>query len=106
MAEAVLRHRRRRARARHRPPRARQQALQHLQGVTGTRRRQKNFLAGYLTHRNTSTLYDSRRVTVFTGLDDIPWSRLGHAYGSAVDVPDTLRALTSPDAEIAEEALS
>jgi hypothetical protein len=43
---------------------------------------------------------------VFAGLDDIPWSSLTHAYGSASDVPDTLRALASLDPEVAEEALS
>ncbi|WP_416901708.1 hypothetical protein [Micromonospora echinospora] len=30
-------------------------------------------------------------------IDDIDWRRLGHAYGSAGDVPDQLRALCSPD---------
>ena len=30
------------------------------------------------------------------GLDDIDWSTLQHAYGSADDVPDHLRALTDP----------
>ncbi|MFG2969638.1 hypothetical protein ACGFZS_40835 [Streptomyces sp. NPDC048288] len=37
------------------------------------------------------------------GLDDRPWSSLSHAYGSAEDVPDLLRALAGADAE---EALS
>ncbi|GLY22556.1 HEAT repeat domain-containing protein [Micromonospora sp. NBRC 101691] len=30
-------------------------------------------------------------------IDDIDWRKLGHAYGSAGDVPDQLRALCSPD---------
>jgi hypothetical protein len=33
------------------------------------------------------------------GLDDVAWSGLEHAYGPADDVPDLLRALTSPDPE-------
>jgi hypothetical protein len=36
----------------------------------------------------------------FQGLDQINWSHLEHAYGSARDVPDLLRALTSGDSEI------
>ncbi|MFF3853115.1 hypothetical protein [Micromonospora sp. NPDC002575] len=34
---------------------------------------------------------------MFDGIDDIDWVRLGHAYGSAGDVPGLLRALRSPD---------
>ncbi|MGX7671649.1 hypothetical protein [Plantactinospora sp. DSM 117369] len=37
-------------------------------------------------------------------LDDIDWERLGHAYGTAEDVPEQLRALRSPDAAIREKA--
>ncbi|MDW5326577.1 hypothetical protein [Plantactinospora sp. KLBMP9567] len=37
-------------------------------------------------------------------LDDIDWERLGHAYGSAEDVPEQIRALRSPDAAIREKA--
>lgn len=33
------------------------------------------------------------------GVDDIPWADLGHAYGSADDVPEMLRALLSGDAD-------
>ncbi|WP_431975509.1 hypothetical protein [Micromonospora haikouensis] len=36
---------------------------------------------------------------VLDGIDDIDWVRLGHAYGSAGDVPGLLRALRSPDEE-------
>ncbi|MEU1756730.1 hypothetical protein ABZ436_29305 [Micromonospora matsumotoense] len=36
---------------------------------------------------------------VFDGIDDIDWVRLGHAYGSAGDVPGLLHALRSPDEE-------
>ena len=32
-------------------------------------------------------------------LDQIPWIELDHAYGSAVDVPEQIRALLSPDSE-------
>jgi hypothetical protein len=32
------------------------------------------------------------------GLDDVPWSELTHAYGSASDVPGHIRSLLSPDA--------
>ncbi|WP_229398931.1 hypothetical protein [Micromonospora okii] len=39
------------------------------------------------------------------GLDDIDWPRLGHAYGSATDVPDQLRALRSPDRRARQAAL-
>ncbi|WP_422735272.1 hypothetical protein ACN263_16880 [Micromonospora sp. WMMD729] len=39
------------------------------------------------------------------GLDDIDWARLGHAYGSADDVPGQLRALLDPDATVRDEAL-
>ncbi|MDP9796929.1 hypothetical protein J2S43_005441 [Catenuloplanes nepalensis] len=31
------------------------------------------------------------------GLDDVPWHRLGHAYGTASDVPGQLRDLLSGD---------
>ncbi|MFZ3495435.1 hypothetical protein ACODT5_19785 [Streptomyces sp. 5.8] len=40
------------------------------------------------------------------GLDTRPWPSLSHAYGTAEDVPDLLRALTDADAEAADEALS
>ncbi|KXK60814.1 hypothetical protein AWW66_16945 [Micromonospora rosaria] len=39
------------------------------------------------------------------GLDTVDWPRLGHAYGSAGDVPDQIRALRSPDPEVRERAL-
>jgi hypothetical protein len=38
------------------------------------------------------------------GLDDIQWSSLGHAYGSATDVPQLLRDLAQRNAEVREEA--
>jgi hypothetical protein len=38
------------------------------------------------------------------GLDDIDWGALTHAYGSAGDVPDLVRALRSPDADVRAEA--
>ncbi|GAA2325483.1 hypothetical protein OKJ48_00490 [Streptomyces kunmingensis] len=40
------------------------------------------------------------------GLDARPWSALSHAYGTAEDIPDALRALTGADVEAADEALS
>ncbi|WP_234331152.1 hypothetical protein [Streptomyces sp. NRRL F-4474] len=40
------------------------------------------------------------------GLDTRPWSSLSHAYGSAEDVPDLLRALAGADVAAADEALS
>lgn len=38
-------------------------------------------------------------------IDDIDWRRLSHAYGSAADVPDQIRALRSPDRQVREAAL-
>lgn len=38
-------------------------------------------------------------------LAGIPWPELTHAYGSASDTPDKLRALLSDDAEICQRAL-
>ncbi|OLT31874.1 hypothetical protein BJF79_08755 [Actinomadura sp. CNU-125] len=43
---------------------------------------------------------------MFTGLHDIDWSSMGHAYGSAEEVPDLLLALRSSDAKERREALS
>nr|GID90501.1 hypothetical protein Ade03nite_94250 [Actinoplanes derwentensis] len=37
-------------------------------------------------------------------LSQVPWARLGHAYGSASDVPDQIRALRSGDAAVREAA--
>ena len=37
------------------------------------------------------------------GLDDIPWKRLTHAFGSAQDVPDLLRSLKTAPAELKGE---
>src|SRR5439155_20735667 len=39
------------------------------------------------------------------GLDAVDWSRLGHAYGEATNVPDLLRGLTSDDRDERENAL-
>ncbi|MGW4231103.1 hypothetical protein ACWEF9_17705 [Streptomyces sp. NPDC004980] len=41
----------------------------------------------------------------FADLDAQPWAAYQHAYGSAADVPDCLRALTDEDEERADEAL-
>ncbi|MFE9803502.1 hypothetical protein ACFYP6_32395 [Streptomyces goshikiensis] len=45
-------------------------------------------------------------VHLLDGLDARPWYSLSHAYGSAEDVPDLLRALTGADVDAADEALS
>lgn len=42
---------------------------------------------------------------MFTGLDDIDWESLSHAYGSAEDVPEWVRGLIDPDPEVREESL-
>ncbi|MCG0063477.1 HEAT repeat domain-containing protein, partial [Streptomyces tricolor] len=34
---------------------------------------------------------------MFTGIDEVDWASLRHAYGSAEDVPGWLRALASAD---------
>ena len=39
------------------------------------------------------------------GLEAIDWARLGHAYGSAKDVPGLLRALASPQRKRRTRAL-
>jgi hypothetical protein len=42
---------------------------------------------------------------VFTGLDDIDWESLRHAYGSAEDVPGWVRGLVDSDPAVREESL-
>ncbi|RST11608.1 HEAT repeat domain-containing protein [Streptomyces sp. WAC05374] len=42
---------------------------------------------------------------MFTGIDEVDWASLGHAYGPADDVPDLLRGLASPDPVEREVAL-
>ncbi|MFJ6657487.1 HEAT repeat domain-containing protein [Streptomyces sp. NPDC091377] len=42
---------------------------------------------------------------MFTGIDDIDWPSLRHAYGSARDVPELLRGLASEDPAERETAL-
>jgi hypothetical protein len=37
---------------------------------------------------------------LFRTLDDVPWAELTHAYGSAADIPEHFRLLTSPDRQI------
>ena len=39
-------------------------------------------------------------------LDEVAWASLSHAYGSADDVPELIRAPASPDGELRESALS
>jgi len=43
---------------------------------------------------------------VLEGLDDVPWARVRHAFGSASDVPSLLRSLASSDAEVRDKALT
>ncbi|WP_344427313.1 PBS lyase [Streptomyces lavendulocolor] len=42
---------------------------------------------------------------MFTGIDEVDWASLGHAYGPADDVPGLLRGLASADAMEREVAL-
>ncbi|KAB2366227.1 HEAT repeat domain-containing protein [Actinomadura montaniterrae] len=42
---------------------------------------------------------------LLAGLDDVDWAGLGHAYGSADDVPDLLRTLQAPGQEDRQDAL-
>ncbi|WP_346779950.1 HEAT repeat domain-containing protein, partial [Streptomyces sp. S3(2020)] len=42
---------------------------------------------------------------MFTGIDEVDWASMRHAYGSAEDVPGLLRGLASPDAAERETAL-
>ncbi|MER7187962.1 HEAT repeat domain-containing protein, partial [Streptomyces hyaluromycini] len=42
---------------------------------------------------------------MFTGIDEVDWASLRHAYGSAKDVPGLLRGLASADAAEREVAL-
>ncbi|WP_454315540.1 hypothetical protein [Streptomyces phaeoluteigriseus] len=45
------------------------------------------------------------RTLALAGLDDRPWPRLDHAYGSAEDLPALLCSLADDDPETADEAL-
>ncbi|MDR6980812.1 hypothetical protein J2X68_007554 [Streptomyces sp. 3330] len=45
-----------------------------------------------------------RSDDLLAGLDDIDWAALGHAYGSAEDVPGQLRTVCGPDEEARESA--
>ena len=45
-----------------------------------------------------------RSPSMLDGLDAIDWEKLTHAYGSAADVPDMIRALRSPNREVREAA--
>lgn len=42
---------------------------------------------------------------MLSDLDTVDWAHLEHAYGSAEDVPDQLRALASPDADARQQAI-
>ncbi|MBM2615988.1 HEAT repeat domain-containing protein [Actinoplanes sp. LDG1-06] len=41
---------------------------------------------------------------MFEAMNDVPWSSLHHAYGTAEDVPDQLRSLSSDDPEVRRKA--
>lgn len=45
-------------------------------------------------------------ASFFADIDAQPWADLQHAYGSAADVPDCLRALAGESEEAASEAIS
>jgi catechol 2,3-dioxygenase-like lactoylglutathione lyase family enzyme len=45
-----------------------------------------------------------RGMDILTGLDEVNWSSVNHAYGSATDVPDLLRALTSENFDVRDHA--
>src|SRR5262245_34803952 len=45
------------------------------------------------------------KTCVLQGLDAVPWADLGHAYGSAADVPGLLRKLLDPDPKVRSETL-
>ncbi len=40
------------------------------------------------------------------GLDEVPWSNLGHAHGTAENVPRLIRSLADCDPQRADEALA
>lgn len=44
-------------------------------------------------------------TTTLTGIEDVDWASMNHAYGDASDVPDLLRGLASPDPAERDEAL-
>ncbi len=39
-----------------------------------------------------------------SGLDAVPWCNLKHAYGPAIDVPELIRSLASPDGSLRDKA--
>lgn len=51
-------------------------------------------------------LAQAKRFVSFQGLDDIPWATVGHAYGSAEDMPGLIRSLGSTDPKIRKGAFS
>lgn len=53
-----------------------------------------------------ATIPGMELVHPLDGLDDHPWSSFSHAYGSAEDLPDLLRALAGTDEGAGDEALS
>src|SRR5436853_6116689 len=44
--------------------------------------------------------------TMLTGLNRVNWNRLTHAHGPAGDVPARIRALTSRDAKVRQNAVN
>ena len=53
----------------------------------------------------TEALREPPLIYTLVGLDEIPWERLEHAYGSAQDVPHYLEQLASVDEEVRQNAL-
>ena len=43
---------------------------------------------------------------LLSAIDKVPWSKLEHAYGPAIDVPDLIRALMSGDSKVRKTAWS
>ncbi|MEU3224469.1 hypothetical protein ABZ695_15075 [Streptomyces sp. NPDC006976] len=43
---------------------------------------------------------------LLTGLDEVDWSNLNHAYGTAADVPGQLRVLCGNDEQARQQAIS
>ncbi|GGQ25153.1 hypothetical protein BKA00_002522 [Actinomadura coerulea] len=62
-----------------------------------TRPRAQSAVVPRLLDHGPLSLSGGGEPITLTGLDDVDWSTLGHAYGSADDTPDILRALAAND---------
>jgi hypothetical protein len=54
---------------------------------------------------HTDRMHAATPAVDLTGLDDVPWGELTHAFGPATDVPDLIRALASADPHARRQAL-